>query len=97
MNTLYCLFCQAAPLPPEIEPLVLWEPAEGMEGDRVEVDPMLTAFLRPHQREGVQFMFECVAGLKDFDGQGGSVPELERHGKSRRVMRTCLYKGRLGG
>ena len=31
---------------------------------------MLTTFLRPHQREGVQFMFECVAGLKDFEGQG---------------------------
>ena len=86
--------CHAAPLPPEIEPLVLWEPAEGVEGDRVEVDPMLTAFLRPHQREGVQFMFECVAGLKDFDGQGEflSEPWLERPGKSERAMWACFYE-----
>jgi hypothetical protein len=28
-------------------------------------------FLRPHQREGVQFMFECVTGLRSFAGQGG--------------------------
>ena len=27
-------------------------------------------FLRPHQREGVQFMFECVCGLRKFGGQG---------------------------
>jgi hypothetical protein len=27
-------------------------------------------FLRPHQREGVQFMFECVTGLRAYEGQG---------------------------
>jgi len=69
---------QAAPLPPEVEPLVLWEPAEGEEGNGVEVDPMLTTFLRPHQREGVQFMFECVAGLKEFEGQGEALPYPEQ-------------------
>ena len=61
---------QAEPLPPQVEPLILWEPPEGVDGPHVEVDPMLTTFLRPHQREGVQFIFECVAGLKQFDGQG---------------------------
>lgn len=41
------------------EPLVLWE-AGPEEGDhRVSVDPRLCKWLRPHQREGVQFMFEC--------------------------------------
>ena len=63
---------QAATLPPDIEPLILWDPPEGQTGESVEVDPMLTTFLRPHQREGVQFMFECVAGLKDFEGQGNA-------------------------
>jgi hypothetical protein len=24
----------------------------------------------PHQREGVAFMFECVTGIKGFDGRG---------------------------
>ena len=34
------------------------------------VDPMLTRWLRPHQREGVAFIFECVTGIKGFDGRG---------------------------
>ena len=34
------------------------------------VDPMLTRWLRPHQREGVAFMFECVTGIKGFEGRG---------------------------
>lgn len=57
-------------LPPGIDPLVLWKPAEGEPGSEVTVDPMLTRFLRPHQREGVAFMFECVAGLRPYEGQG---------------------------
>lgn len=41
-------------------------------GERaIEVDPMLTRWLRPHQREGVQFMFDCVCGLRLAGGQGG--------------------------
>ncbi|KAE9448498.1 hypothetical protein C3L33_19600, partial [Rhododendron williamsianum] len=54
-------------LPPGIEPLVLWQPEEYDEGagnvEPISVDPVLVRFLRPHQREGVQFMFECVSGL----------------------------------
>lgn len=52
------------------EPLILWESSDGAEGRSVSVDPMLTKWLRPHQREGVAFMFECVAGLRQFEGQG---------------------------
>jgi len=37
---------------------------------RIMVDPMLTRWLRPHQREGVAFIFECVTGIKGFDGRG---------------------------
>lgn len=36
----------------------------------VFVPPVLGKWLRPHQREGVQFMYECVMGLKPFDGNG---------------------------
>ncbi|KAI9127982.1 hypothetical protein K1719_000975 [Acacia pycnantha] len=54
-------------LPPGIEPLVLWQPEgfeeEGRNLTPIAVDPLLVRFLRPHQREGVQFMFECVSGL----------------------------------
>ena len=31
---------------------------------------MLAKWLRPHQREGVQFMYECVMGLREFKGAG---------------------------
>ncbi|KAL7537050.1 hypothetical protein ACHAXR_007557 [Thalassiosira sp. AJA248-18] len=34
------------------------------------VPPVLAKWLRPHQREGVQFVYECVMGLKDFNGAG---------------------------
>jgi DNA repair and recombination RAD54-like protein len=35
----------------------------------VVVDPVLGNILRPHQREGVQFMYECVTGAKgEFQG-----------------------------
>mmetsp|Transcript_9495 Transcript_9495/g.13456 ORF Transcript_9495/g.13456 Transcript_9495/m.13456 type:complete len:1151 (+) Transcript_9495:176-3628(+) len=34
------------------------------------VPPVLAKWLRPHQREGVAFMYECVMGLRDFDGNG---------------------------
>jgi hypothetical protein len=36
----------------------------------VFVPAVLARTLRPHQREGVQFMYECVMGLKDFEGNG---------------------------
>lgn len=55
-----------------IEPLVLWAPPEGSKGQPITVDPMLTKWLRPHQREGVQFMFECVAGLRQ-EGRLGCI------------------------
>lgn len=41
-------------LPPEIEPLVLWQPEEPdvecTDLIPIEVDPLLVRFLRPHQR-----------------------------------------------
>eukprot|EP00195_Chlamydomonas_chlamydogama_P012357 CAMPEP_0202906302 /NCGR_PEP_ID=MMETSP1392-20130828/38231_1 /ASSEMBLY_ACC=CAM_ASM_000868 /TAXON_ID=225041 /ORGANISM="Chlamydomonas chlamydogama, Strain SAG 11-48b" /LENGTH=1035 /DNA_ID=CAMNT_0049594745 /DNA_START=120 /DNA_END=3227 /DNA_ORIENTATION=+ len=62
--------CSGEVLPAGVEPLVLWEPPEGAAGQGVVVDNMLLKFLRPHQREGVQFMFECVAGLRLVEGRG---------------------------
>lgn len=57
-------------LPPGIDPLILWTPPPEAGGQPVKVDDALTRFLRPHQREGVQFMFECVTGLRGFQGNG---------------------------
>ena len=36
----------------------------------VVLDPRLSYQLRPHQREGVLFLYECVMGLREFNGQG---------------------------
>jgi hypothetical protein len=36
----------------------------------VVVDPMLGKILRPHQREGVKFMYDCVTGAKVAGGHG---------------------------
>lgn len=36
----------------------------------VVLDPLLSGRLRSHQRQGVQFLYECVMGLRDFSGQG---------------------------
>ncbi|EDV31865.1 uncharacterized protein Dana_GF14336 [Drosophila ananassae] len=60
--------------------LVLFQPPNYTEHERmsmdpskvlvhVVVDPLLSNILRPHQREGVRFMYECVEGKKgDFNG-----------------------------
>jgi len=61
--------------------LVLYRPPElkeheKMKGDSltnpvaVVVDPLLTKVLRPHQREGVKFMYDCVTGVKISDYNG---------------------------
>jgi DNA repair and recombination RAD54-like protein len=55
-----------------VEPLILWQPPPGSPDhwQPISVDTIMCKRLRPHQREGVQFCFDCVAGLKAFEGQG---------------------------
>ena len=48
----------------------------------VVVDPILTQHLRDHQREGVKFMYECVMGMRDFDGQGAILADEMGLGKT---------------
>eukprot|EP00804_Cyclotella_cryptica_P015278 CCRYP_005385-RA/>CCRYP_005385-RA protein AED:0.10 eAED:0.10 QI:181/1/1/1/1/0.87/8/1266/827 len=45
-------------------------PAEAYSNQSAYVPPVLAKWLRPHQREGVLFMYQCVMGLKDFNGAG---------------------------
>lgn len=54
---------------PPFERLILWRD-ESDPTNAVEVVPELASKLRPHQREGVQFLFECTMGLRGFDGNG---------------------------
>lgn len=61
--------------PNELNALILFAPKELNEHEKmtlskeaiqvhVVVDPALCAVLRPHQREGVKFMYDCVTGQK---------------------------------
>ena len=36
----------------------------------VVVDPYISIYLRPHQREGVTFLYQCVMGFKGNSGNG---------------------------
>ncbi len=84
------------------EPLILWQSAEGCDDPphSVSVDPRLCKFLRPHQREGVQFMYECVMGARDFDGSGCILADDMGLGKTLQsiaVMWTLLTQGQEKG
>ena len=48
----------------------------------VVVDPLLSQHLREHQREGVKFMYECVMGMRNFDGQGAILADEMGLGKT---------------
>lgn len=52
--------------------LILWTPPKDDSEGRQEVvvDPLVSKVLREHQRIGVQFLFDCLMGLKNFDGYG---------------------------
>ncbi|EPZ35633.1 Helicase, superfamily 1/2, ATP-binding domain-containing protein [Rozella allomycis CSF55] len=48
----------------------------------VVVDPYLAKNLRPHQKDGVSFLYECVLGLKGFNGHGAILADEMGLGKS---------------
>ncbi|XP_055834255.1 protein CHROMATIN REMODELING 25 isoform X2 [Solanum dulcamara] len=82
-------------LPPGVDPLVLWQPEEIVEEGYnlvpIIVDPLLVRFLRPHQREGVQFMFDCVSGaLSSFNINGCILADDMGLGKTLQSI-TLLY------
>ncbi|XP_071450348.1 DNA repair and recombination protein RAD54-like [Hetaerina americana] len=67
--------------PFEPDALVLYEPPELSAHEKLKVDldkqlvhvvvdPILSKILRPHQREGVKFMYDCVTGKCVKDGFG---------------------------
>lgn len=45
-------------------------PKEAYYKQDIYVPPALAKWLRPHQREGVLFMYQCVMGLRNFRGNG---------------------------
>ena len=48
----------------------------------VVLDPFLGKHLMEHQREGVTFLYECVMGLRDFNGQGALLADEMGLGKT---------------
>ena len=71
--------------PTAAQAIVMKRPEIVPNGKRVVevvVDPLLTKHLREHQREGVKFMYECVMGMRDFDGQGAILADEMGLGKT---------------
>lgn len=56
----------------------------------VVVDPILGKHLRQHQREGVQFLYECVMGLRSFSGEGAILADDMGLGKTLQTI-TLLW------
>ncbi|XP_050390959.1 DNA repair and recombination protein RAD54B [Patella vulgata] len=66
----------------------------------VVVDPYLTSQLRPHQREGVLFMYKCVMGFQDYYGNGAILADDMGLGKTLQcitLLWTMIKQGPYGG
>jgi DNA repair and recombination protein RAD54B len=60
--------------------------SQGAKAIDVVLDPNLVRYLRPHQREGVRFLYECVMGIKDFNGRGAILADEMGLGKTLTVI-----------
>ena len=71
-------------------------PAEIPPLTPIEVPPVLAHWLRPHQREGVQFLCECTLEQRDFQGQGAILADDMGLGKTLQsvaLIYTLLTQG----
>ncbi|EWC47145.1 hypothetical protein DRE_03514 [Drechslerella stenobrocha 248] len=48
----------------------------------VVVDPVISRHLRPHQREGVAFLYEAVMGMRPYEGRGAILADEMGLGKT---------------
>lgn len=65
----------------------------------VAVDSFLTKILRPHQREGVTFLYECVMGMKNINYFGAILADEMGLGKTLQTITllwTLLRQGPYG-
>lgn len=65
----------------------------------VWIDRFLCKQLHPHQVEGVQFMFECACGLREYNGNGGILADEMGLGKTLQAItlfHTLLQRGPNG-
>lgn len=70
--------------PGQPDALIMKRPASCPKGKQivdVVVDPVLSKHLRDHQREGVQFLYECVMGMR-CEGEGAIMADEMGLGKT---------------
>lgn len=73
--------------------LVMPRPSSVPKGKQivdVVVDPLLGKSLRQHQREGVKFLYECVMGMRSFNGEGAILADDMGLGKTLQTI-TLLW------
>jgi DNA repair and recombination protein RAD54B len=58
----------------------------GVKPIDVVIDPLLAQYLRPHQKEGVKFLYECIMGGKAFNGRGAILADEMGLGKTLTVI-----------
>ncbi|MEQ2180134.1 DNA repair and recombination protein rad54b [Goodea atripinnis] len=66
----------------------------------VVIDPHLTTHLRPHQREGILFLYECVMGMRAIGRHGAILADEMGLGKTLQSVALCwtlLKQGPYGG
>ncbi|CAN7986196.1 unnamed protein product, partial [Ixodes hexagonus] len=66
----------------------------------VVVDASLAKCLRPHQREGLVFLYECIMEMRPFDGSGAILADEMGLGKTLQCITliwTLLRQGPYGG
>ncbi|KAJ7372135.1 DNA repair and recombination protein rad54b [Desmophyllum pertusum] len=66
----------------------------------VVVDPHVSQHLRPHQRDGVMFLYECMMGLRNFNGNGAILADDMGLGKTLQCISliwTLHKQGMYGG
>lgn len=84
---------------PKAEGALVLDPGKEGQSVAVVMDPYLAKHLRPHQREGVKFMYECVMGLKEPHMLGCILADEMGLGKTFQsicVLWTLLKQGPKG-
>lgn len=83
--------------------LIMKRPSTAPNGRQivdVVLDPLIGKHLREHQREGVKFLYECVMGLRDFDGEGCILADEMGLGKTLQTIAllwTLLKQNSIAG
>ncbi|XP_002130103.2 DNA repair and recombination protein RAD54-like isoform X1 [Ciona intestinalis] len=82
--------------PPELSPHEVMKMDKSKIPVHVVVDPRLSKVLRPHQREGVKFLFDCVTGVRVKEQHGCIMADEMGLGKTLQcitLMWTLLKQG----